>query len=120
MWDLPRPGLEPVSPALAGRFSTTAPPGKPPIFFRQVRLGLLRAFATYNLGKTSEVKTPETTQCTWRIKQKHAWDCHDVARVRVPGLNSRMTCVCMVASEGDLCFLSEHTVGSLAEKCHPV
>ena len=29
MWDLPRPGLEPMSPALAGRFSTTAPPGKP-------------------------------------------------------------------------------------------
>ena len=28
-WDLPRPGLEPVSPALSGRFSTTAPPGKP-------------------------------------------------------------------------------------------
>ena len=28
MWDLPRPGLEPVSPALAGSFSTTAPPGK--------------------------------------------------------------------------------------------
>ena len=28
MWDLPRPGLEPVSPALAGRFSTTAQPGK--------------------------------------------------------------------------------------------
>ena len=27
MWDLPRPGLEPVSPALEGRFSTTAPPG---------------------------------------------------------------------------------------------
>ena len=29
MWDLPRPGLKPVFPALAGRFSTTAPPGKP-------------------------------------------------------------------------------------------
>ena len=29
MWDLPRPGLEPVSPAPAGRLSTTAPPGKP-------------------------------------------------------------------------------------------
>ena len=28
MWDPPRPGLEPVSPALAGRFLTTAPPGK--------------------------------------------------------------------------------------------
>ena len=33
MWDLPRPGLEPVSPALAGRFSTTAPPGKPNSIF---------------------------------------------------------------------------------------
>ena len=29
MWDLPRPGLEPVSPALAGGCLTTAPPGKP-------------------------------------------------------------------------------------------
>ena len=29
MWDLPRLGLEPVSPALAGRLSTTALPGKP-------------------------------------------------------------------------------------------
>ena len=33
MWDLPRPGLEPVSPELAGRFSTTAPPGKPSFTF---------------------------------------------------------------------------------------
>ena len=29
MWDLPTPGLEPMSPALADRFPTTAPPGKP-------------------------------------------------------------------------------------------
>ena len=29
MWDLPGPGLEPLSLALAGRFLTTAPPGKP-------------------------------------------------------------------------------------------
>ena len=28
MWDLPRPGLEPMSPALADRFLTTGPPGK--------------------------------------------------------------------------------------------
>ena len=34
MWDPPRPGLEPVSPAPAGRFPTTAPPGKPgPVYF---------------------------------------------------------------------------------------
>ena len=29
MWDLPGPGLELVSPALAGGFLTTVPPGKP-------------------------------------------------------------------------------------------
>ena len=34
MWDLPGLGLEPVSPALAGGFSTTAPPGKPPLCFK--------------------------------------------------------------------------------------
>ena len=38
MWDLPRPGLEPVSPALAGRFLTTAPPGKPNIFLTDVQM----------------------------------------------------------------------------------
>ena len=29
MWDLSGPGIEPVSPASAGRFSTTGLPGKP-------------------------------------------------------------------------------------------
>ena len=33
MRDPPRPGLEPASPALAGRLSTTAPPGKPSIVY---------------------------------------------------------------------------------------
>ena len=28
MWDFPDPGFEPVSPALAGGFLTTVPPGK--------------------------------------------------------------------------------------------
>ena len=31
MWDFPRPGLKPVSPALAGGFLTTVPPAKPSI-----------------------------------------------------------------------------------------
>ena len=35
MWDLPRPGLEPVSPALAGGFLTTLPPGKPLKYFNK-------------------------------------------------------------------------------------
>ena len=33
MWNIPGPGLEPVSPALVGGFLTTAPPGKPCRFF---------------------------------------------------------------------------------------
>ena len=33
MWDLPRPGIEPMAPALAGRFLTIRPPRKPePLF----------------------------------------------------------------------------------------
>ena len=28
IWDLPGPGIKPMSPALAGRFLTTGPPGK--------------------------------------------------------------------------------------------
>ena len=41
MWDPTRPGLEPVSPALAGRFSTTSPPGKPSHSF------LIKVFPEY-------------------------------------------------------------------------
>ena len=41
MWALPRPGLEPVSPALTGGFSTTAPPGKPRVgFLNDKNIGL--------------------------------------------------------------------------------
>ena len=32
-WDLPGSGMEPVSPASAGGFFTTEPPGKPAIVF---------------------------------------------------------------------------------------
>ena len=33
MWDLPGPGIEPVSPALAGGFLTTVPPGREVLIF---------------------------------------------------------------------------------------
>jgi len=36
-WDLPDPGIKPVSPAMAGRFLTTESPGKP----------LIRALTTF-------------------------------------------------------------------------
>ena len=50
MWDLPRPGLEPVSPALAGRFSTTAPPGKPFLqFLMPLFIGLVWGLSNISL-----------------------------------------------------------------------
>ena len=49
MWDLPRPGLEPVSPALAGRFSTTAPPGKPCLIILKI-LFLHSRILNFNLN----------------------------------------------------------------------
>ena len=51
MWDLPRPGLEPVSPALAGRFSTTAPLGKP---FHVLYIYIFFKFFLYWLKKKSD------------------------------------------------------------------
>ena len=51
MWDLPRPGLEPVSPALAGRFSTTAPPGKPLQYFFKSEKGLQADHAILDIQK---------------------------------------------------------------------
>ena len=41
VWDPPRPGLEPVSPALAGRLSTTAPPGKPMMVYLNVNTSVI-------------------------------------------------------------------------------
>ena len=56
MWDLPRPGLEPVSPALAGGFSTTAPPGKPYAqFLTSITLGG-RHYYLYFRGEKTEAK----------------------------------------------------------------
>ena len=40
MWNLSGPGIEPVSPALAGRFFTTEPSGKPLSLKSQVMCNL--------------------------------------------------------------------------------
>ena len=42
MWDPPRPGLEPVSPVLAGRFLTTEPPEKPRVVVLELLPGMLK------------------------------------------------------------------------------
>ena len=55
MWDPPRPGLEPVSPALAGRLPTTAPPGKPRIaFLKAKQIQVLRYRTRRGWSKTTQ------------------------------------------------------------------
>ena len=68
MWDLPRPGLEPVPPALAGGFSTTEPPGKPQelVFFKlQILTHFLKVAHVYlrtvvysGFGAHRDLQTP--------------------------------------------------------------
>ena len=51
MWDLPGPGLEPVSPALAEGFLTTALPGNPLYIYFLIGVKLL-----YNVVLVSAVQ----------------------------------------------------------------
>ena len=50
MWDPPRPGLEPVSPALAGRFSTTAHMGSPLFLLLTGRMPSLKTYILFSLN----------------------------------------------------------------------
>ena len=67
MWDLPGPGLEPVSPASAGRLSTTAPPGKPLYIF---------------LGKGGELTKMRfgATESLWQEKEVHGLTINNLSR----------------------------------------
>ena len=44
MWNVPGSGMEPVSPALAGGFFTTEPPGKPWLFWFSIFLSILKLY----------------------------------------------------------------------------
>ena len=52
MWDLPRAGLGPMSPALAGRFSTTAPPGKTYIELYHLQITFIYVVALESLNNS--------------------------------------------------------------------
>ena len=49
MWDLPAPGIGPMSPALAGRFLTTGPPGKVLQHYFLNQLTLLKKIQMLNI-----------------------------------------------------------------------
>ena len=77
MWDLPRPGLEPVSPALAGGFLTTAPPGKPqPALFKKSWFVTLAIFCGVNIPIVVNLKPPTCQQSTLNAEletESHHW-----------------------------------------------
>ena len=68
-WDLPRSGIKPVSPALAGTFFTTEPPGKPKTC---IETGLshhacpccARAVSTASHGELACLPPPGSGRCT--------------------------------------------------------
>ena len=52
MWDPPRPGIEPVSLALAGGFLSIISPGKSPV---HICLGYARILSSYGTGDNKRV-----------------------------------------------------------------
>ena len=50
MWDLPGPGKNPVSSALAGGFFATEPPAKPPFVYFCLYVYCLRRLTKENIG----------------------------------------------------------------------
>ena len=113
MWDLPRPGLKPVSPALVGRFSTTAPPGKPRLLTFSSHPRMTQAVAA-PLSSTLE---QEPTSGSWSLSptaasllplplalsagshlQLQDWGARFLQGVR-RGVNSRLTLIPFPACE---------------------
>ena len=59
MWGIPRPGLEPMFPALAGRFLTTAPPGKPlSVSFKACDSLFIFILDDLSIGESGVLKSP--------------------------------------------------------------
>ena len=68
MWDLPRPDLEPVSPALAGRFSTTAPPGKSPGLLDFSMINQIYSLYTFKEHRKLKIRKKNTQRSPTQIQ----------------------------------------------------
>ena len=61
-WDLPGTGLEPVFPALAGRFLSTVPPQKSQVFQKEVRV---------DPGGLAKIPNPPLKETRKSVKKMH-------------------------------------------------
>ena len=62
MWDLPRPGIEPMSLALAGEYSATGPPGKSGTTFFDFNLGNIFWIRLVSKGNKSRINQGDSIQ----------------------------------------------------------
>ena len=65
--DLCDPGIKPKSPALAGRFSTTEPPGKPKIKIKQMKVEREKSSFKETEGHTDQGKTRPWYKHSYRM-----------------------------------------------------
>ena len=80
MWDLPSSGIEPVSPALTGRFLTTGPPGKSKLLYfltqhenkRRVKATLIYASFQKNQENQFYIKTWQSYEVEIRAEIKQS------------------------------------------------
>ena len=74
MWDLPGPGLEPVCPASAARFSTTAPPGKSPRYL------LFKEWLCCTKAPEGPLVSPHRSQPVLKVEATMEFTPREVAR----------------------------------------
>ena len=139
MWDLPGPGIKPVSPALAGGFLTTVPPGKSSIFFFFffLRQPLFLLHRTHTLGiilffgGVIEPSLPSEViirSHTADLETQEEWQAGSISardweEVRVLIIEIRMIILWVLAfSSGSTaqatCFPFESSSSSLPSKAH--
>ena len=92
MWDLPGPGLELVSPALADGFLSTVPPGKPTVgifkdCFRKVQyLFFLLTFTSEVVFYNLVCKSSFSERC--KIERRDCMSTESTSGIFSPGKNN--------------------------------
>ena len=71
MWNLPGPGIKPMSPALAAGFSTTVPPGKPSLHFYVEGNMLYFIPCSFNVISHGVLSIPVHTKHPYSFLQLH-------------------------------------------------
>ena len=80
MWDLPRPGLEPVSPALAGGFLTTAPPGN---LLKRISCNSVYTDEFLEVKRLGEKQLKHRIQTAIQKSYANSWSCGQLMKTLI-------------------------------------